>query len=117
MVLGAKSDIAAATARLYAEQSLNLTLAARKTDSLEKIKEDFILNTDGFKAEHGFVSIVANNNEGFFITWLDGRNTLDKEVDGDHKPMTIRFAEITNAGDIINEIEPDQDCLDQLKAV
>ena len=24
----------------------------------EKIKEDFILNTDGFKAEHGFVSIV-----------------------------------------------------------
>ena len=78
----------------------------------EKIKEDFILNTDGFKAEHGFVSIVANNNEGFFITWLDGRNTLDKEVDGDHKPMTIRFAEITNAGDIINEIELDSSVCD-----
>ena len=78
----------------------------------EKIKEDFILNTDGFKAEHGFVSIVANNNEGFFITWLDGRNTLDKELDGDHKPMTIRFAEITNAGDIINEIELDSSVCD-----
>ena len=78
----------------------------------EKIKEDFILNTDGFKAEHGFVSIVANNNDGFFITWLDGRNTLDKEVDGDHKPMTIRFAEITNAGDIINEIELDSSVCD-----
>ena len=78
----------------------------------KKIKEDFILNTDGFKAEHGFVSIVANNNEGFFITWLDGRNTLDKEVDGDHKPMTIRFAEITNAGDIINEIELDSSVCD-----
>ena len=39
MVLGAKSDIAAATARLYAEQSCALALAARETDSLEKIKE------------------------------------------------------------------------------
>ena len=43
LVLGAKSDIAAATARLYAEQSLNLTLAARETDSLEKIKEDLLI--------------------------------------------------------------------------
>ena len=78
----------------------------------EKIKEDFILNTDGFKAEHGFVSIVANDNEGFFITWLDGRNTVEKEEDGDHKPMTIRFAEITNAGDLINEIELDSSVCD-----
>ena len=43
LVLGAKSDIAAATARLFAEQSLNLTLAARETDSLEKIKEDLLI--------------------------------------------------------------------------
>ena len=78
----------------------------------EKIKEDFILNTDGFKAEHGFVSIVANDNEGFFITWLDGRNTVEKAEDGDHKPMTIRFAEITNAGDLINEIELDSSVCD-----
>ena len=78
----------------------------------EKIKEDFILNTDGFKAEHGFVSIVANDNEGFFITWLDGRNTVEKEEDGGHKPMTIRFAEITNAGDLINEIELDSSVCD-----
>ena len=78
----------------------------------EKIKEDFILNTDGFKAEHGFVSIVANDNEGFFITWLDGRNTVEKAEDGGHKPMTIRFAEITNAGDLINEIELDSSVCD-----
>ena len=43
LVLGAKSDIAAATARLYAEQSLNLTLAARETDSLEIIREDLLI--------------------------------------------------------------------------
>ena len=78
----------------------------------EKIKEDFILNTDGFKAEHGFVSISKNNNKGFFITWLDGRNTVEKELNGNHKPMTIRFAEITNAGDIVNEIELDSSVCD-----
>ncbi|MEC7541486.1 MAG: short-chain dehydrogenase, partial [SAR324 cluster bacterium] len=43
MVLGAKSDIAAATARLYAEKSCALTLAARETISLEKIKEDLLI--------------------------------------------------------------------------
>ena len=78
----------------------------------EKIKEDFILNTDGFNAEHGFVSIAEGNNEGFFITWLDGRNTVEKELNGNHKPMTIRFAEITTAGDIVNEIELDSSVCD-----
>ena len=73
----------------------------------EKVKEDFILNTDGFKAEHGFVSMVAKDDEGFLISWLDGRNTVEKDADGNHKPMTIRFAEITNNGDIINENELD----------
>lgn len=73
----------------------------------EKVKEDFLLHTDGVKAEHGFVSIIPNHNQGFFITWLDGRNTVDKDLDGHHKPMTIRFAEITNKGDIIDESELD----------
>ena len=58
----------------------------------EKVKEDFLLNTDGVKAEHGFVSIIPNHNQGFFITWLDGRNTVDNDLDGHHKPTTIRFA-------------------------
>ena len=78
----------------------------------KKVKEDFILNTDGFQAEHGFVSIAAKNNEGFFISWLDGRNTVEKDMNGNHKPMTIRFAEITNAGDIINETELDSSVCD-----
>ena len=78
----------------------------------EKVKEDFILNTDGFKAEHGFVSIASNDNEGFLVTWLDGRNTVQKDEKGNHKPMTIRFAEITNAGDIINETELDSSVCD-----
>ena len=73
----------------------------------EKVKEDFLLHNDGVKAEHGFVSIIPNHNQGFFITWLDGRNTVEKDLDGYHKPMTIRFAEITNKGDIIDESELD----------
>ena len=78
----------------------------------EKIIEDFVLNTDGIEAEHGFVSIVAKNNEGFYVTWLDGRNTVENDQDGNHKPMTIRFAEITNSGDVINEIELDSSACD-----
>ena len=78
----------------------------------EKIKEDFLLNTDGVKAEHGFVSIIANNKKGFFITWLDGRNTIEKKLEGDHKPMTIRFAEITDKGDVIKESELDASTCD-----
>ena len=73
----------------------------------EKIKEDFVLHTDGVKAEHGFVSIIPTDNQEFFITWLDGRNTVNKELGGHHKPMTIRFARITNSGDVINESELD----------
>ena len=73
----------------------------------KKIKDDFLLNTDGVKAEHGFVSIIPSTNKGFFITWLDGRNTIEKKMNGNHKPMTIRFAEITNNGDIINESQLD----------
>ena len=73
----------------------------------EKIKEDFILHSDGVKSEHGFVSIIPNGNHGFYVTWLDGRNTVEKKLDGHHKPMTIRFAEITARGGIINESELD----------
>ena len=78
----------------------------------EKIRENFLLNTDGVKAEHGFVSIMANNEKGFFITWLDGRNTIEKKLEGDHKPMTIRFAEITDKGDVIKESELDTSTCD-----
>ena len=60
----------------------------------EKIRENFLLNTDGVEAEHGFVSIIANNEKGFFITWLDGRNTIEKKLEGDHKPMTLSLIHI-----------------------
>ncbi|MDC0923343.1 hypothetical protein OAQ26_01085 [Flavobacteriaceae bacterium] len=58
------------------------------------------------------MSIVAKDNEGFNVTWLDGRNTVENDPDGNHKPMTIRFAEITTSGDVINEIELDSSACD-----
>jgi hypothetical protein len=71
------------------------------------IKENFLLNTDGVKAEHGFVSMIPNKKNGFFVTWLDGRNTVKTHSDSHHKPMTIRVAEVSKNGTIFNENEID----------
>ncbi|CAI8378806.1 MAG: Uncharacterised protein [Flavobacterium sp. SCGC AAA160-P02] len=73
----------------------------------EKIKKDFLLHTDGIQAEHGFVSMAPNGEDGFFVTWLDGRNTTKETENDHHKAMTLRFAEITNKGAIVNEWELD----------
>ena len=78
-----------------------------ETLSGNKIKDNFLLNTDDVKAEHGFVSMIPDNSSGFYVTWLDGRNTVSKTKETHHKAMTIRFAEITNTGEIINETELD----------
>jgi len=78
-----------------------------ETLSGKKIKENFLLHTDGVKAEHGFVSMVPSYKKGFYVTWLDGRNTVVNSKEAHHKAMTIRFAEITSTGKIINETELD----------
>lgn len=78
----------------------------------DKIKEDFLLHTDGVKAEHGFVSMTPNSEDGFFVTWLDGRNTAKDSGNNHHKAMTLRFAEINHKGDIIQETELDNTTCD-----
>lgn len=77
-------------------------------------KKDILLNTDGTQSEHGFVSIVPSYGGQFFVTWLDGRNTVSSEEmsheDGHHESkgaMTLRGAHINQNGDIIDEIELD----------
>lgn len=53
------------------------------------IKSNFLLNTDGIAAEHGFVS-MRPYDDGFYVTWLDGRETKhEKEEDNQ---MTLRAA-------------------------
>jgi len=73
----------------------------------EIIKENFLLNTDGMEAEHGFVSVIPNEKDGFLITWLDGRNTVKEMENNHHKAMTIRAAEISSDGIIFNETQLD----------
>lgn len=78
----------------------------------EIVKENFLLNTDGMHAEHGFVSMIPNLDGGFFVTWLDGRNTVKKDTEGHHSPMTIRVAEVSKEGVISNEKELDSSTCD-----
>lgn len=84
----------------------DVVLNLRKLNG-EIIKENFLLNTDGMKAEHGFVSIIPNEQDGFLITWLDGRNTVREMKESHHKAMTIRVAEVSSDGTIFNETQLD----------
>jgi hypothetical protein len=70
----------------------------------------FLLNEDGKKAEHGFVSIIPYKDV-FFTCWLDGRKTAAEEGpaghDGHHGEMTLRAALLNKSGKKINEWELD----------
>ena len=76
------------------------------------------LHTDGTPTEHGFVTALPYK-EGFFITWLDGRNTMEDEH-GNRGAMTIRAAEVSPSGEIQNEAELDNracDCCQTTAAI
>ncbi len=51
----------------------------------------FMLNRDGKKNEHGFVSFAPLVQGGVAATWLDGRNMPEGKEEGD---MTVRYATI-----------------------
>jgi len=78
-------------------------------------KKNFLLHTDGTKTEHGFVSMIAaNNQDEFFVTWLDGRNTIESDPtdheNGNHTgpgAMTLRGAMVDIQGNVINSKELD----------
>ncbi|MFK7813885.1 MAG: hypothetical protein AB8B59_15425 [Maribacter sp.] len=83
-----------------------------------KWKTDLPLHTDGTPTEHGFVSTLTYN-DGFFITWLDGRNT-EEDKNGNRGAMTLRAAEVSTTGEIRNEVELDAricDCCQTTAAI
>ena len=93
----------------------NIKLQLTKGDQI--IKDDFLLNTDGIDAEHGFVSIQAYDG-GFYASWLDGRNT--KNEDKTKNQMTLRSAYIDLAGNITQNTEIDNrvcDCCNTAIAI
>lgn len=59
------------------------------------------LHNDGTPTEHGFVTALPYHDNSFFVTWLDGRNTVEK--DGQRGAMTIRAAEVSSEGKVSNE--------------
>jgi hypothetical protein len=78
---------------------------------LERTKKNFILHNDGTKSEHGFVSMLPYNKDGFFVTWLDGRNTAGgHDTAGEHGAggaMTLRSALVGANGTITQRTELD----------
>lgn len=80
-------------------------------------KENFLLNTDGIQAEHGFVSMQAYD-DGYYVSWLDGRNTKDE--DRSKNQMSLRNAFIDLDGNISQETEIDNrvcDCCSTATAI
>ena len=76
----------------------------------EKVKDSswsqsFKLHKDNVEAEHGFVSMLPMPDQEFFVTWLDGRHTVN--VSEDKRAMTIRGAFVTPEGEIYNSVELD----------
>jgi hypothetical protein len=83
-----------------------------------------ILHDDGKQAEHGFVTLQPYENK-FFVTWLDGRNTVMEGMEkmdhhGDHHAnlpdgqgaMSLRAAVVDTNGNKSNEWELDNKTCD-----
>jgi hypothetical protein len=84
-----------------------------------------VLHDDGKQAEHGFVSLVPYG-DNFFVTWLDGRNTVMKGMEnmkhqgGHHGEMSLRAAVLDGSGKKLNEWEIDKrtcDCCQTSAAI
>ena len=86
-----KSDIGAYT------YDIKLKLYNKLTESWSKA---FLLHQDGTKSEHGFVTILPSENNSFFVTWLDGRNTVNTN---DHHAMTVRAARVLVNGEVTDD--------------
>jgi len=73
----------------------------------------FSPHTDGTPTEHGFVSLMPLSHDRVLAVWLDGRHTGGggheghDTHDGHHGMMTLRSAEITPDGRLLNESEID----------
>ncbi|MBV1922716.1 MAG: hypothetical protein KUG68_01675, partial [Flavobacteriaceae bacterium] len=79
---------------------------------------NILLNTDGTKSEHGFVSMLPFKNDSFFVTWLDGRTTVN--VERENAQMTLRSAIVNKKGEILEDILMDErvcDCCQTSAAI
>ena len=78
----------------------------KKFTSTNYKQNDYLLHTDNTKTEHGFVTLLPYKEDSFFVTWLDGRNTISGSHQTNHDSkgaMNIRTATIAASGKIIDE--------------
>lgn len=71
-----------------------------------------IPHKDGTPTEHGFVTMLPNNDGTFLLSWLDGRNTGggdhgSEDGHGAGGAMTIRTAALDMQGNLTEEAELD----------
>ncbi len=79
-----------------------------KKSGSERWSDSFILHNDGTKSEHGFVSMIPADNDAFFLSWLDGRNTTGSHNHhGGDAAMTLRAAFVKSTGEVTRELELD----------
>lgn len=62
----------------------------------EEWSEALTPHDDGTRTEHGFVSLLADGNDGVLAVWLDGRETAGKPHE--EAEMTLRAARWSPAG-------------------
>ena len=67
-------------------------------------RKAFLLNRDGKRNEHGFVSLAPLPGGGVGATWLDGRNMPEGKEEGE---MTLRYATVGPTGAIRAEVQLD----------
>lgn len=71
-----------------------------KNESEDRWREPFKLHSDSTKTEHGFVSILPFEEDSFFVTWLDGRDTANHD---ETMAMNIRAAVVNSNGEVTDE--------------
>lgn len=76
-------------------------MVARSDDAGETWSVPRRPHRDGVQAEHGFVSTAAVGRDGVALAWLDGRAM--KAAAGGRGAMTLRYAELSAAGDLSAE--------------
>lgn len=84
---------------------VNIVLKAKDSTNWS---DPIIPHNDGTPTEHGFVTMLANNDASFTLAWLDGRNTAgDDHSNHSGGAMTIRSAVMDIQGNVSQEVELD----------
>jgi hypothetical protein len=88
---------------------------AQSKDGGKNWGKPFIIHTDGVAAEHGFVTMLPQDDGKIFATWLDGRFTKTEGEETSHDDhghgsggaMTLRTATFDIEGNLAEEKELD----------